>query len=1073
MFRKLFIIASLCIMTMVTVIALSLVLIDPNDLDIDLSGWISKRTGRKVHILGKQSLEFFPWLGVRIMDLRMEQPQGFGPAPFLTVRQARVRVRLLPLLLRQEVELDRIEILAPHILLQRARDGRNNWDDLLARFGSDADSRPDLQLRHGKHALPVRPFDWQGLVLGEGRVVFHDEMTGEVIDLDEFQLRTDPGSQFGYYASCRIASASRHSGAMISVHGVSHITLHPFNMLLQDAELNIEFKATHEGTPYQGGFSGIADVNLAEERVHLKQGSLSIAGLHLGGTFTGTRLLSRDFTIQGNLQLLDCSSEAVPSEESAPDICSYLENVAATTTVSADVENLTLTHLELRAPGASLEGQASLSWGDHPSLSLDLRGNDIDLDTLLPKESAPSGPLALPDWLLSWPQQLPDLRLSMRTAHCRARGIDLRDLVINATASQGQLEAKVDAASFLDGQAHLTLKTHNGELYTETTLQKGNADRLSGLLFGAPHMQGVVSLHVTASTTGATNEAIWRNLRLQGEMELAKGALDFTTPPKMLGQTPQPNFRFSRCKAKLAFSNADAKAPASKLPLTYTLEASFTELAPAGLFSTALRGKKYAHNVNGDCSLRGTAFINVSDPAFLGVEKTRLKLSYNGPGTHVFPEEYWEFQGTGTGMVNMKQDVFSISDINGTLPGLRFQGSFTIENAFMPGKPSRYSGSFIAPAFVPRKALPLFGIQAPPTEAAYALNQAGLAASYAIDDVAMDIELHQLTVDKSAITGSIKFSGLDRPGPLRHSFQLTVDEWDMDAYLPPQHPSPETAPRTWDSAWLRDLDLEGTLAITRTHAWGMTYDDLRATVQAAGGRLQFRPVSARFYGGELFSILTLDALPKGGGLAITTECSIAAFQLENVIQDLGGGDVVGGTASWDMHLAGGGTSWKQLMRTLGGKAEFKVKEGYYTLTSEGKSRTPPKSAPGLPRHNAQNNASDGKTRMSFSNANATFFIQDGMVDNKDFLVQGLMMQAQGSGTASLPSRTIDYTILVQMTGAPTIPVHIYGPFADPAVEISHKEMITDTVGRIGGSVFSVFKSILTLPFKAVKTLTPP
>lgn len=1076
-FKRLVLLFGIFVFAVCTFVIFALVLVNPRDFDVDLAGWISEQTGRQVRIAGGLKFELFPWLGVRVRDLVVEQPEGFGREPFLSVGEARLRVRLLPLLLRQEVELDRVEVSDPSFLLLRDQAGRTNWEDLLqhlplADAGESAAAMPRLQVQGRKDPLLVHPFDWQGLALEQGQVEYRDATTGEQLRVKNLQIRADPGLDFGYHASCGVSSDKHDLEAELVLHGSCRLTQAPLNLLLQDTALNVEVALTRDGETRHGAFSGTADFDLMKQSFRLGQASLLFDGLRVGGELAGQRVLQDDFVVNGELSLLESSPEILLGEDVSPELHAFLANLGVTTSFTASPQAVSFQELRVISPSVALQGSAELALVPEPAVSLELEGESLDLDALVPSKAEATTESVLPEWLLFWPEDLPPVHLNCALRRFKGFDVAAKGLKLQARTAPGAVQIALDAQSFLEGSLSANCSVQKGDVYVKASLGGGSADALNVLLFGAPHMQGTLSLEAEASSKGGTASSLWRNLRLQADLTLEQGALDFTTPPKVLGASPQPSFRFQKCVAKMAMSNAEQNAPQERLPFTYSLQTVFTELNPEGIFTEPVKGKRYAGNASGELTLRGTALVDARSPDFLGLENTLATLRYSGPGTDLWPEQRWEFQGQGKGRVDMASDVMGISGINGTLSGTRVQGSLSIENVFKPGKPSRYSGSLVAPAFAPRRVLPLFGLIPPVTKEGYALEQGSLDATYAIDDKEMDVELLQLTLDRSSILGKITLSGLDREGPPLYLFDLAMDELELDAYLPPEEKGTDVPPAKWSGEWLEELELAGTLTLDSLKAFDLRYDEVRATIEAKNGGMWIRPVSSRFYGGEFFGEMSLHTLPRREGLGVSATCSIADFQLEEVVADFGGGDVVGGLASWDMNLSGGGRNMRSMLQSTNGKARFGVENGYYTFQGNGKSRAPKSRGTTLPgkRSKREPEADSAKTRTEFSRGEATFFVENGQVRNEDFHVQGLIIQARGSGTASLPAKTLDYTILVQMTGAPTIPVRIHGPFADPAVEVSQREMLTDTVGRLGGSVFSVFKSILTLPFKAVETL---
>ena len=105
---------------------------DPNDFRDDIAEAVKNRTGRDLVIEGDLSVAFFPWLAIEVGHTTLGNAPGFGDKPFAEFDRAKLSVRLLPMLFRQEVAIGTAELKALALNLEVDPTGRSNWDDLLA-----------------------------------------------------------------------------------------------------------------------------------------------------------------------------------------------------------------------------------------------------------------------------------------------------------------------------------------------------------------------------------------------------------------------------------------------------------------------------------------------------------------------------------------------------------------------------------------------------------------------------------------------------------------------------------------------------------------------------------------------------------------------------------------------------------------------------------------------------------------------------------------------------------------------------------------------------------------------------
>jgi AsmA protein len=112
---------------------------DANNFRSEISRAVENSTGRELVIEGEIGITLFPWLAVDVGRSSLGNAEGFGDEPFASFDNARMSVRLLPLLLRREIVVGGVAVDGLELNLRENRQGVSNWDDLLAR-GSEEES---------------------------------------------------------------------------------------------------------------------------------------------------------------------------------------------------------------------------------------------------------------------------------------------------------------------------------------------------------------------------------------------------------------------------------------------------------------------------------------------------------------------------------------------------------------------------------------------------------------------------------------------------------------------------------------------------------------------------------------------------------------------------------------------------------------------------------------------------------------------------------------------------------------------------------------------------------------------
>ena len=157
--------------------------VDPNDYKDRIVSLVEEQTGRQMKIQGEIDLSLFPWLGVKIGAVELGNAAGFENPLFARMEQLQVRVRLLPLLSRR-VEADVVKVQGLTVNLERDREGRTNWDDLV-QAESETEPAPDREPATAPGALAVG-----GVDIRNASVTWTDHSAGQRFAVSELSLKT-------------------------------------------------------------------------------------------------------------------------------------------------------------------------------------------------------------------------------------------------------------------------------------------------------------------------------------------------------------------------------------------------------------------------------------------------------------------------------------------------------------------------------------------------------------------------------------------------------------------------------------------------------------------------------------------------------------------------------------------------------------------------------------------------------------------------------------------------------------------------------------------------------------------
>ncbi len=142
-----------------------------------------KALGRHVEI-GKLHVSLFPWVGVRINDVHIANPQDFGTGDMLQAKSLDVQVAILPLL-GGKYQVERFVLDGPELRLSRTAEGVSNWEDLLPAPGKKAPTKqhatPAATKKSGNSFLAA--LTARSLRMKDGEVHYSDAVSDRNIDL--------------------------------------------------------------------------------------------------------------------------------------------------------------------------------------------------------------------------------------------------------------------------------------------------------------------------------------------------------------------------------------------------------------------------------------------------------------------------------------------------------------------------------------------------------------------------------------------------------------------------------------------------------------------------------------------------------------------------------------------------------------------------------------------------------------------------------------------------------------------------------------------------------------------------
>lgn len=319
-------------------------------------------------------------------------------------------------------------------------------------------------------------------------------------------------------------------------------------------------------------------------------------------------------------------------------------------------------------------------------------------------------------------------------------------------------------------------------------------------------------------------------------------------------------------------------------------------------------------------------------------------------------------------------------------------------------------------------------------------------------------------VADSTLKGQI---GVADFSPLRFSFNLDVDQLDVDRYSapspagsasPPQ-PSPSgkaSAGKPFDLSGLRDLNATGTLHIGALKANNVRASNVRLDLKAANGRVNLNPVTANLYQGTLASEITINAAPAMPTFDV--HHNMSGINIGPFLKDLANNDSLEGRGNVTLNVTTQGNTVSALKKGLNGSAAVKLTDGAVRGIDIAGSIRNAKAKLGALR-GEQTQAADKSQKTDFSELTASFGIRNGVAHNSDLAMKSPLLRVGGEGDVNIGEDTVNYLLKASIVGTlvgqggrelnelkgVTVPVRVSGALAAPSYKLDFGAMVTDSV----------------------------
>ncbi len=494
---------------------------DPNDHKDRITAAVKQSTGRELLLPGKLSLSVFPWIAIETGEASLGNPPGFGTGPFLTLKRAKLSVKLLPLL-KKQVQVGRIEIDGLDLRLTQDANGKGNWED----WGSSA-ATPEPQTASGGAAPAL---DLGGVAITNSRIAFQDMVADHVkVTIG----RIAPGVAFPLSFSTDLVTAPGAMPLPLALEGVLALDLEKQRYQFRDFSLKGSVQPAGAPQPLVWHFSTpSADLDLAAQTLTKTSFKAEVGVARLDGEISGEKLIDAPALV-GNFKL----GELAPRE--------LMKQLGMTAPVTRDGKALAkfaaqgayawqgdvakLTGLALQLDESKLSGHFTYDTRDS-GMEFALNLDQIDLDRYQPPPVEPvvenTEPIVLPVDLLKPMRARGSFSVgAMKIGGARLTKLSAGINIADAVARFAPLQAEMYDGRY-SGDIGIDMRPAEPQLRMDEHMTGVDIGKLMKDYADSNLLAGKGNLDMKLAATGKDSNALIKTLTGTVGLNLQNGAVE-------------------------------------------------------------------------------------------------------------------------------------------------------------------------------------------------------------------------------------------------------------------------------------------------------------------------------------------------------------------------------------------------------------------------------------------------------------------------------------------------------------------------------------------------------------------
>jgi AsmA protein len=349
---------------------------DANNYKEEIAKLAESVTGRPINIAGDMDISLYPWIGIKINDVTIENTSGFSNKTFATIGQFDVRIKIMPLL-QKRLDIDKLVLHQLALELEINTAGENNWSDF-----SGVSDKNNVEPESGLAGLTIG-----GIDVADSRLTWVDVNTGKQLKLSNLSLSTKVVSK-GQPLPVELKAfvESNQPEWQAAVNAKTRLEFNDDSAVFDAKDLKLTVKALLPNTEMEKvTLAMVADskINLQTRSAKLTNARLGVLGLVMGGTFDVENIFSVP-VIQGPVKVkkFEAAKLAKHLNFDIPQMANAqsLGNITLTALFKTDFDSVYMENISANVDQSKVKGFVHITGLSQPVVRYELKADRINLD---------------------------------------------------------------------------------------------------------------------------------------------------------------------------------------------------------------------------------------------------------------------------------------------------------------------------------------------------------------------------------------------------------------------------------------------------------------------------------------------------------------------------------------------------------------------------------------------------------------------------------------------------------------------------------------------------------------------